>query len=100
MDKYKISIYPKAFKELDEIFKYIAIEKQSPENAKAQTDRIRQALQLLEVFPQSHQERLEGRYAKRGYRQLLIDNYIIIYKIDEVNKMVYIVTIQYAGRNL
>lgn len=100
MDKYKISIYPKAFKELDEIFKYIAIEKQSPENAKAQTDRIRQALQLLEVFPQSHQERLEGRYAKRGYRQLLIDNYIVIYKIDEVNKMVYIVTIQYAGRNL
>ncbi len=100
MDKYKISIYPKAFKELDEIFKYIAIEKQSPENAKAQTDRIRQALQSLEVFPQSHQERLEGRYAKRGYRQLLIDNYIVIYKIDEVNKMVYIVTIQYAGRNL
>lgn len=100
MDKYKISIYPKAFKELDEIFKYIAIEKQSPENAKAQTDRIRQALQSLEVFPQSHQERLEGRYAKRGYRQLLIDNYIIIYKINEVNKMVYIVTIQYAGRNL
>lgn len=100
MDKYKISIYPKAFKELDEIFKYIAIEKQSPENAKAQTDRIRQALQSLEVFPQSHQERLEGRYAKRGYRQLLIDNYIVIYKINEVNKMVYIVTIQYAGRNL
>lgn len=82
------------------LFKYIAIEKQSPENAKAQTDRIRQALQSLEVFPQSHQERLEGRYAKRGYRQLLIDNYIVIYKIDEVNKMVYIVTIQYAGRNL
>ena len=100
MDKYKISIYPKAFKELDEIFKYIAIEKQSPENAKAQTDRIRQALQSFEVFPQSHQERLEGRYAKRGYRQLLIDNYIVIYKIDEVNKMVYIVTIQYAGRNI
>jgi len=83
MDKYKISIYPKAFKELDEIFKYIAIEKQSPGNAKAQTDRIRQALQSLEVFPQSHQERLEGRFAKRGYRQLLIDNYIVIYKIDE-----------------
>jgi len=83
MDKYKISIYPKAFKELDEIFKYIAIEKQSPGNAKAQTDRIRQALQSLEVFPQSHQERLEGRFAKRGYRQLLIDNYMVIYKIDE-----------------
>lgn len=54
----------------------------------------------LDTFPQAHQERNEGRYAGKGYRQLLIDNYIAIFKIDEADKIVYVVTIQYQGRNL
>lgn len=29
------------------------------------------------------QERNEGRYAGKGYRQLLIDNYFVIFRIDE-----------------
>ena len=36
----------------------------------------------------------------KGYRQLLIDNYIAIFRIDEPCKTVYVVTIQYQGRNL
>ena len=39
-------------------------------------------------------------YAEKGYRQLLIDNYITIFRIDEAHKTVYVVTIQYQGRNL
>ena len=42
----------------------------------------------------------EGRYAGKDYRQLLIDNYIAIFRIDEPHKTVYVVTIQYQGRNL
>lgn len=34
------------------------------------------------------------------YRQLLIDNYIAIFRIDEPYKTVYAVTMQYQGRNL
>lgn len=70
------------------------------ENAKGQTDRIRKKLKTLETFPQAHQERMEGRYAGKGYRQLIIDNYIAIYRVDEETKTVHIVTIQYQGRNL
>ena len=54
----------------------------------------------LATFPYSHQERTEGRYAKDGYRQLLIDNYIVIFRINEVNKIVYVITVQYQGQNL
>lgn len=97
---YKVSISTRAFKDIENIFAYIALEKQSPENAKGQTDRIWQALKTLENFPQSHQERKEGYYAGKGYRQLLIDNYIAIFKINETQKAVTIVTVQYHGRNL
>ncbi len=100
LDKYKVKINSKAIRELDSIFEYIANEKMAPENAKGQVDRIKKAILNLDTFPQSHQERSEGRFAGKSYRQLLIDNYIVIFKIDEADRIVYVVTIQYQGRNL
>lgn len=100
MNKYKVKINPKAIHELDSIYEYIANEKLNLENAKGQVERIKKAILNLDTFPQSHQERNEGRYAGKGYCQLLIDNYIAIFRIDEINKTVYVVTIQYQGRNL
>lgn len=100
MDKYKVKVNPRAIRELDHIYEYIANVKLAPENAKEQVDRIKKAILGLETFLQSHQERNEGRYAAKDYHQLLIDNYIVIFRIDEPNKTVYVVTIQYQGRNL
>ncbi len=100
MDKYKVKINPRAIRDLDSIYEYIAKEKSAPENAKGQVDRIKKAILNFDIFPQSHQERNEGRYAGKGYRQLLIDNYIVIFRVDEGTKTVYVVTIQYQGRNL
>ena len=100
MDKYKVKINPRAIRELDHIYEYIANEKLAPENAKEQVDRIKKAILGLETFLQYQQERNEGRYAAKDYHQLLIDNYIVIFRIDEPNKTVYVVTIQYQGRNL
>lgn len=65
MDKYKVKINPRAIRELDGIYQYIANEKLAPENAKGQ-----------------------------------VDNNIVIFRMDEINKVVYVVTIQYQGRNL
>ena len=100
MNKYKVKVNPRAICELDHIYEYIANEKLAPENAKGQVGRIKKSILSLDTFPQSHQERNEGRYAGKGYRQLLIDNYIVIFRIDEPCKTVYVVTIQYQGRNL
>lgn len=100
MDKYKVKVNPQAIRELDLIYDYIAKEKMSPENARRQADRIKNAILGLDIFPQSHQKRNEGRYADKGYRQLLVDNYIAVFRIDEARKIVYVVTIQYHGRNL
>ena len=100
MDKYKVKLYKRAYKELDSIYRYIAYDKLSPENAKGQTDRIKTAILGLDTLPQSHQDRLVGRYAGKGYKQLIVDNYIAIFRIDESKKIVWVVTIQYQGRNI
>ena len=100
MDKYEVMLYPKAFRDIEDIYAYIALEKLSPENAKGQTDRIWDTLRTLEQIPEAHQDRLVGRYAGKGYKQLLIDNYVAIFKIDKNAKKVYVVTVQYQGRNI
>lgn len=100
LDKYIVKIYPRAIQELDKIYKYIAIEKQSQQTAKKQANRIKKKILSLDTFPEMHQDRLTGKFADKGYKQLLIDNYIVIYKIDNNSMIVYVITIQYQGRNL
>lgn len=100
LDNYTVKLYPKAIRDLDKIYEYIALDKLAPENAKGQVLRIKKAILSLELFPQKHQDRLEGRYADRGYKQLLVDNYIAVFKIDENEKTVFVITVQYQGRNL
>ena len=100
MDKYEVMLFPRAYRDLEEIYSYIALEKLEPGIAKGLTDRIWDAIESLDSFPDSHQDRLVGRYAGKGYKQLIVDNYIAVYRIDEKLKRVYVVTIQYGGRNL
>jgi len=100
MDKYRVMLYPRAYRDISSIYEYIALQKLAPQNAKGQTDRIKKAIIGLEWMPQSHQERLVGRYAGKGYRQLLVDNYVAIFRMDEDAKTVYVVTVQYQGRNM
>ena len=99
MEKYEVMLYPKAYRDIDDIYAYIALDKLAPEYARKQTDRIWDAITSLEHFPQSHQDRLVGKFAGKGYKQLLVDNFVAIYKIDEPAKTVYVVTVQYQGRN-
>ena len=100
MDKYRVQLNAQAYRDLDEIFNYISIALESPENAKGQTDRLYEAIKKLAILPQAHQKRIIGKYANKDYRQLLVDNYIVIFKIDEENRIVRIITIQYQGRNI
>ncbi|MBQ9387415.1 MAG: type II toxin-antitoxin system RelE/ParE family toxin [Lachnospiraceae bacterium] len=100
MVKYRVVIFPAALRDIDNIYLYIALQKLAPENAKGQTDRIWDKLKTLESNPQKHQERLVGRFAGKGYRQLLIDNYVAIYRIDEKKRIVNVITVQYQGRDV
>jgi len=37
-----------------------------------------------------------GAFADKGYRQLFIKNFTVIYRVDVVNKQVVIVTVRYS----
>jgi len=99
MQKYEVKLYPRALRDLDDIYRYIFENLQAPESAMRQLERLENGILELESMPYRSAERKTGMYANRGYRELLIDNYIVIYKILEEPEEVHVVTVQYYRRN-
>lgn len=99
MDKYKIFIYPRAYRDIDGIYAYIAENLQERETALKMVDTLEEAIYSLSQMPQRGSIRRVGAFANKGYRQLFVKNYIIIYTVKQEEKEVHIVTIRYAASN-
>ena len=96
MNKYSVKILPQAVRDLNGIYAYIANTLLEKQTALALIDRIEAGILELETFPYRCPERTTGIYAHQGYRQLLVDNYTAVYRVDESKKQVIIVTIRYS----
>ena len=68
-----------------------------PGTALKLVERIENAIFSLETMPYRCPERRRGAYAYRGYRQLLVENYTVIYRIQESEKQVIVVTVRYSS---
>ena len=96
MDKYEVRLMNQALQDLDEIYGYIARNLQEPGVAAELLDALESEILSLESLPYRCSERRTGSFANSGYRQLMVKNYIVIYRIDEAHKQVLIVTVRYA----
>lgn len=96
MDKYEVRLMNQALQDLDEIYGYIASSLQEPDVATELLDTLESEILSLEYLPYRCSERRTGSFANSGYRQLMVKNYIVIYRIDEAEKQVLIVTVRYA----
>ena len=98
MDKYEVKLSRRALEDLENIYEYIAREIKAPETALALVDLIESEILCLDKMPQRGAERKVGIYANRGYRQLFIKNYTVVYRIEESSKIVIIITVRYSPR--
>ncbi len=96
MDKYNVSLTSWALRDLDGIYVYIAQTLLVPETALGMVDKIEKEILSLEEMPYRFPERKTGAYANRGYRQLFVGNYTVIYRVDEIHRQVIVVTIRYS----
>lgn len=96
MDKYSVKLMSRALRDLDSIYNYIANTLLEPETALELVGRIESAILSLERMPYRCPERKQGVYAHRGYRQLFVENYTAVFRIDEREKMVIVVTVRYS----
>lgn len=96
MNKYEVRLLNRALQDLDDIYGYIARTLAEPGTATELIDILESEILSLEYLPYRCPERRSGAYAKDGYRQLMVKNYIVIYRINEAEKKVIIVTVRYA----
>jgi len=92
LDKYEVRLMNQALRDLDDIYAYIAGNLLEPGVAAEMVDALESEILSLEYLPYRCSERRTGSFANSGYRQLMVKNYIVIYRIDEANKQVLMVT--------
>lgn len=96
LDKYSVKFLSAAYRNLDNIYAYIAAELQAEQSAMNLIDNLEEAIFFLEVMPYRGAKRRVGAYANKGYRQLFVKNFTVVYRIDEAKKQVIIVNVRYS----
>ena len=97
---WQVSYSDEAVHDLDCIYDYIANTLLEPITAENQTDRIMDAINSLDFMPLRHRLYDEEPWRSIGLRILPVDNYIVLYVPDELNKQVTIINIVYGGRDI
>ena len=99
MDKYVVKLYARAYRDLEDIYTYIAENLLEPGTALNMVDELENAISSLEQLPERGAIRRVGAYANGNYRQLFVKNYVIIYRVLKQKKEVHIVTVRYMPSN-
>lgn len=97
---YEVEVSEQADSDLRGIFEYIAFELQSPENASGQLDRLEEQILSLDTMPERYRKYEKEPWKRRGLRVLPVDNYVILYIPDSDKKVVTILRVMYAGRDI
>lgn len=98
MCSYNIQITQPAEEDLYEIGIYISKELLQYETAKKVISKIAKVINSLEDMPLRNALVADERLAYEGIRKIMMDNYIILYVVNEKDKIVTIVRILYNRR--
>ena len=95
MDKYTVKMFPQAYRDIDKIYEQALLVSNYADDAIALAEKLEKAILSLEEQPYRGAERKYGFYAFKGYRQLIVENYIV-YEVLENEKVVAVVTVKYG----
>lgn len=97
---YKINLTPKAQSDLKEIFRHIAVDLQSIQNATGQLDRLEKAISSLEQMPERYRVYDKEPWRSRNLRIMTVDNYLVLYVPNKEERTVTVIRIMYGGRDI
>ena len=96
--KYSIILTETAQADLSEIFRYIAVELQSVQNANSQLWGIEKAIASLDQMPERYRIYDKKNWHQRNMRIMPVDNYLVFYVPSQENRTVTVMRIMYGGR--
>ena len=72
---------------------------QNPQAASELADEISKCYTNLASIPNIYEMCNDARNRAKGYRRLVVKNYIVVYRVDEEEIVIYILRIFYGKRN-
>ena len=99
MSKYKLILSNAAYLDLEQIYAYISKTLSSPNAANNLMNKIESKIKDLQDFPISSPFCNDESLKLKGYRKLVVNNYIVIYNVDELIETVNIIRIFYGASN-
>lgn len=97
-ERYRIRYTPLSYEDLDEIDTYITETLCNEAAAERLLAEMEKSINQLRQFPQIG-SRVEDAYlAAKGYRKLVVENYLIFHLINEDAKEVIIMRVLYGAR--
>ena len=79
---FNVVIPQTVYDRINEIYYYIAVEKENPGDAQKLVERIYRAISSLDTFPERGSDLVQGRYANQGFRWIPEGNYMIVYEVS------------------
>ncbi len=96
---YNLIVSKEAHEDIDDIVNYIAVELVKPAAAVTFLNEVEKSYHAVVKNPRMYSLCHDARLSSKGYRKIVIRNYLILYRVDDEAKAVYIVRIIYGGRN-
>lgn len=97
--EYRIKLTDQFLDEFEEICDYISNQLKNIDASNRLREKVIYNILLLENSPRMFTQIEKVDRTERQYRRLVVNNHIILYTVDELEKIVYIAHIYYAGRN-
>lgn len=97
---YHVTLTPQAQADLREIFKYIAVDLQSVQNAEGQLDRLERAITSLDQVPERFRVYDKPKWRQRNLRIMPVDNYLVFYIPEHDSRTVTVLRIMYGARDI
>ena len=97
---YEVTLTPEAKHDLREIYRYIAVELQSEQNANGQLNRLEENILKLDEMPERFRVYDRQPWRSRNLRVMPVDHYLVFYIPDHQSQIVTVVRVMYGGRDI
>lgn len=97
--KYDVIISAEAHNDIDNVLDYIVNSLKNPTAAKNLLGKIEESYVDLADNPFMYAHCNDSRLQNDGYRKVVINNYVLIYRVDEAENIVYVVRFFYGRQN-
>jgi toxin ParE1/3/4 len=97
--EYSVKLTPHAIVQIQETIAYISKVLLVPETARAWSDYLQKEIAGLSTMPARFSAVDEEPWRSRGYRKMLVKNFIVYYYADDETKTVWVTAVVYGRRD-